>query len=127
MKALIEGHSPTIYGDGEQSRDFTYVADVVALCLRAAQAPASVSGNMYNAGNGNRYTLNQVWQELQAIEGVSLPPKYGPAREGDVLHSQADTTAARRDLGHDPQYTLEQGLRRTLAWYRTVDRAAAVR
>src|ERR1700730_2746941 len=125
MKALLERQSPTIYGDGEQSRDFTYVEDVVALCLRAAHAPPSVCGNMYNAGNGNRYTLNEVWRQLQAIEGVSLPPKYGPAREGDVMDSQADTTAACRDLGHDPQYTLEQGLRRTLAWYRTQHQASA--
>jgi nucleoside-diphosphate-sugar epimerase len=117
MKSLIEGTPPTIYGDGEQSRDFTYVEDVVALCLKAARA-FNVSGNMYNAGNGNRYTLNEVWRQLQEIEGVRLPVKYGPEREGDVRHSQADTTAARNELGHDPQYTLEQGLRRTLAWYK---------
>ena len=123
MKALIEGKSPTIHGDGEQSRDFTYVEDVVDLCLRAAHAPGA-AGNMYNAGNGYRYTLNEVWRQLQAIEGVVLPAKYGPPREGDVRHSQADVTLARRDLGHDPRYTLEQGLRRTLAWYRT--RRAAV-
>jgi nucleoside-diphosphate-sugar epimerase len=119
MKALIERQCPTIYGDGEQSRDFTYVEDVVALCLKAASAPRSVCGNMYNAGNGNRYTLNEVWRQLQAIEGVTLPAKYGQPRAGDVRDSQADTTAAVRDLGHDPQYTLEQGLRRTLAWYRS--------
>lgn len=117
MKALIEGISPTIHGDGEQSRDFTYVEDVVGLCLKAAHAP-NVSGNTYNAGNGNRYTLNQVWRQLQEIEGVRLPARYGPSREGDVRDSQADTTAARNELGHDPQYTLDQGLRRTLAWYR---------
>lgn len=119
MKALIERKCPTIYGDGDQSRDFTYVEDVTSLCIKAANAPAGVCGNMYNAGNGNRYTLNEVWRELQAIEGVTLPPKYEPARAGDVRDSQADTTAALRDLGHNPQYTLEQGLRRTLAWYRS--------
>jgi nucleoside-diphosphate-sugar epimerase len=118
MKCLIERRSPVIFGDGEQSRDFTYVEDVVALCLKAAAAPAA-AGNLYNAGNGNRYTLNFVWRELQGIEGVSLPATYGPPREGDVRDSQADDSAARRDLGHDPQYTLEQGLRRTLAWYRS--------
>jgi UDP-N-acetylglucosamine/UDP-N-acetyl-alpha-D-glucosaminouronate 4-epimerase len=117
MKCLLERRPPTIFGDGEQSRDFTYVEDVVSLCLKAAQSQAAV-GNVYNAGNGERYTLNQVWRELQQIEGISLAPKYGPDRAGDVRHSQADTVAARRDLGHDPQYTLEQGLRRTLAWYR---------
>ena len=117
MTCLLEGRSPTLHGDGEQTRDFTYVEDVVALVMKAAAADG-VSGNVYNAGNGNRYTLNEVWQTLQNIEGVSIPANYGPPREGDVRDSQADTTAARRDLGHDPQFTLEQGLRRTLAWYR---------
>jgi len=118
MKALIERCRPTIFGDGEQTRDFTYVEDVAALCLKAAAA-SGVAGKVYNAGNGNRYSLNDVWQLLQKIEGVQLPANYGPPRSGDVRDSQADTTAARRDLGHDPQYTLEEGLRRTLAWYKT--------
>jgi UDP-glucose 4-epimerase len=117
LKALIERRSPTIFGDGEQTRDFTYVEDVAALCLKAAEAPG-VAGEMYNAGNGNRYSLNYVWDLLQKIEGVQLPARYGPPREGDVRDSQADTTAARRDLGHDPQYSLEEGLRRTLSWFR---------
>jgi UDP-glucose 4-epimerase len=117
LKALIERSSPTIFGDGEQTRDFTYVQDVASLCLSAADAP-DLAGRMYNAGNGNRYSLNYVWDLLQKIEGVTLPACYGPPREGDVRDSQADTTAARRDLGHNPQYSLEEGLRRTLAWYR---------
>ena len=117
FKALIERCPPTIFGDGEQTRDFTYVEDVVALCLKAAIAPG-LAGKVYNAGNGNRYSLNSVWDLLQKIEGVSLPPNYGPPREGDVRDSQADTTAARRDLEHTPRYSLEQGLRRTLTWYR---------
>jgi nucleoside-diphosphate-sugar epimerase len=118
FKALIERRSPTIFGDGEQTRDFTYVEDVAALCLKAATA-SGIAGKMYNAGNGHRYSLNFVWDLLQKIEGVSLPPHYGPPRAGDVRDSQADTTAARRDLGHAPQYTLEQGLRRTLDWFRS--------
>jgi len=117
MRALIERRAPTIHGDGEQSRDFTYVDDVVALVRKAAKAPG-VSGHLYNAGNGNRYTLNQVWDELQKIEGVSIPPVYGPPREGDVRDSQADTTAAIRDLGHAPAFSLQEGLRRTLEWYK---------
>ena len=117
MTALLERKPPTIFGGGEQSRDFTYVEDVVSLMLKAAES-RGVSGNVYNAGNGNRYTLNEVWRTLQQIEDVEIPANYGPPREGDVRDSQADTTAARRDLGHDPQYTLDQGLRRTLAWYR---------
>jgi UDP-glucose 4-epimerase len=118
MRALIERRAPTILGDGEQTRDFTYVEDVTALIWKAATIPG-VGGRMYNAGNGNRYSLNHVWDSLQKIEGVSIAPMHGPPRAGDVRDSQADTTAARRDLGHDPQYTLEQGLRRTLAWYKT--------
>ncbi len=117
MKALIERQAPTILGDGEQSRDFTYVQDVAALCIQASRAPGA-PGKMYNAGNGNRYTLNHVWSVLQKIEGVEIAPVYGPPRAGDVRHSQAATGAAVRDLGHVPQFTLEEGLRRTLEWYR---------
>lgn len=118
MSCLLEGRSPTIFGDGEQSRDFTYVEDVIALVLKAARAEG-VSGKVFNAGNGNRYTLNQTWALLQKIEGVRLPPKYGPPRPGDVRHSQADTTAAVRELGHQPRFSFEQGLQLTLDWYRS--------
>jgi UDP-glucose 4-epimerase len=117
MTALIERRSPTIFGDGEQSRDFTYVEDVVSLVLKAAEAPG-VSGRVFNAGNGKRYTLNETWALLQKIEGVSLPPHYGAPRAGDVRDSQADTTAAVKELGHAPQFSFEQGLRLTLDWYR---------
>lgn len=117
MKCLLEKTSPTLYGDGNQTRDFTYVEDVAELCLKASRAPG-VSGRMFNAGNGNRYTLNEVWETLQKIEGVSIPANYGPPRAGDVRDSQADTTAAVARLGHAPRFSLEEGLRRTLAWYR---------
>jgi nucleoside-diphosphate-sugar epimerase len=117
MTALLERRAPTIFGDGEQSRDFTYVEDVADLTLSAGRANG-VSGRVYNGGNGNRYTLNQVWEALQKIEGVSIPPRYGPPRSGDVHDSQADTAAAVRDLGHSPRFSLEEGLRRTLDWYR---------
>lgn len=117
-RCLIDGTAPTIYGDGEQSRDFTYVEDVAALCIRAMGADRAVCGNVYNAGNGNRYTLNEVWETLQRITGVRRAAQYGPPRAGDVRDSQADTTAAVRDLGHAPRFSLEEGLRRTFAWYR---------
>jgi len=117
MKAILERKSPTIFGDGEHSRDFTYVEDVAALNLKAARAP-NVSGKLYNGGNGGRITLNQAWNLLQQIEGVHIPALYGPPRAGDVRDSQADTTAAIRDLGHDPQFTFEAGMRLTLDWYR---------
>lgn len=117
-KCLLENRPPTIFGDGEQSRDFTYVEDVAGLCLKASQAGPHVCGKVYNAGNGGRFTLNYIWDLLQKIEGVTLPANYGPPREGDVRDSQADTTAAKSELGHDPQFSIEEGLRRTLAWYR---------
>lgn len=117
MKAVIERQAPTIFGDGEQSRDFTFVEDVAALNLKAASAK-NVSGKVYNGGNGGRITLNQAWTLLQRLEGVTIPPQFGPPRAGDVRHSQADTTAAARDLGHAPQFSFEEGIRRTLEWYR---------
>ncbi|MFB3825546.1 MAG: SDR family oxidoreductase [Bryobacteraceae bacterium] len=117
MTAILERTPPTIFGDGNQSRDFTYVEDVVALNLKAACAEG-VSGNMYNGGNGGRYTLNQAWEILQKIEGVRIEPKYGPPRPGDVRDSQADTTAAVRDLGYAPRFSFEEGLKLTLEWYR---------
>jgi nucleoside-diphosphate-sugar epimerase len=118
MKHLIARTSPTIWGDGEQSRDFTYVEDVAALCLKAAHAPG-VSGKMFNAGNGGRYTLKEIWKMLEGFEGVEIALKFGPPRAGDVRHSLADTTAAKAGLGHAPQFTIEEGLRKTLAWYKT--------
>ena len=117
MKAVLERRPPTIFGDGEQSRDFTYVEDVAALNLKAARAP-NVSGKFYNAGNGGRITLKQAWALLQKIEGVDIPPQFGPPRPGDVRDSQADTTLAVRDLGHAPQYSFDEGMHHTLDWYR---------
>jgi UDP-glucose 4-epimerase len=119
MSCLLEKRSPTIFGDGNHSRDFIFVEDIVSLLLRASVAPAAVvSGNVYNAGNGVRTTLNQVWDLLQKMEGMTLPANYGPERAGDVRDSQADISAAIRDLGYASQFSLEQGLRQTLAWYR---------
>jgi nucleoside-diphosphate-sugar epimerase len=117
MRCILENRSPTIHGDGEQSRDFTYVEDVTGLIVKAANAPSSVSGNTYNAGNGNRYTLNSVWETLNKLTGMNVRANYGPSRAGDVRDSQADTAAAIRDLGHAPEFSLEEGLRRTFEWY----------
>jgi UDP-glucose 4-epimerase len=117
MRAVLERKAPTIFGDGEQSRDFTYVEDVADLNLKAARAPG-VGGRMYNGGNGCRITLNQAWDLLQRLEGVQIAPVYGPPRAGDVRHSQADTFAAIRDLGHAPRFSFEEGMSRTLEWYR---------
>ena len=116
-RAILDGHRPTIYGDGEQSRDFTFVDNVVRLNLLAAGA-TEAAGKVYNGGTGGRYTLNQTWATLNAIAGTTIDAEYGPAREGDVRDSQADLTAARRDFGYEPEVDFEEGLRRTLAWYR---------
>ena len=124
MTCLLEKRSPTIYGDGEQSRDFTYVEDVVGLLMKAAEV-SGISGRVFNAGNGGRITLNETWKQLQKIEGVNIPAKYGPPRSGDVRDSQADTVAAVRELGHAPRFTFEQGLRLTLEWYRAHQLTAA--
>jgi nucleoside-diphosphate-sugar epimerase len=125
MKHLLARTPPTIFGDGEQSRDFTYVEDVAGLCIKAAHAPGA-AGKMYNAGNGGRFTLNYIWDALQKMEGVTVPAKYGPPRAGDVRHSMADTSAAVAELGHAPQFTIEEGLKRTLEWYRQTQAAMAV-
>jgi UDP-glucose 4-epimerase len=117
MNAILDRKAPTIFGDGEHSRDFTFVEDVAELNLKAARAKG-VSGNMYNAGNGGRITLNQAWALLQQLEGVTIAPIYASPRAGDVRDSQADTTLAVRDLGHAPRYSFEEGMRLTLEWYR---------
>lgn len=118
LNCLIDQKAPTIFGDGEQSRDFTFVEDVAALVMKASQAPAEVvSGKVYNAGNGQSFTLNQTWKMLCDMRGLSIEPNYGPPRAGDVRDSLADTTAAVRDLGHDPKFSFEDGLRLTLDWY----------
>jgi nucleoside-diphosphate-sugar epimerase len=120
MKAVLSKTSPTIFGDGETSRDFTYVEDVAELNLLAARAK-DAGGKVYNGGNGGRITLNQAWSLLQRLEGVEIPAKYGPPRAGDVRHSQADTTATVRDIGYRPRFSFEDGMRRTLEWYRTAN------
>jgi UDP-glucose 4-epimerase len=117
MTAVLDRQAPTIFGDGEHSRDFTFVEDVAELNLKAARA-RGVSGNVYNGGNGGRITLNQAWALLEKLEGVRIAPIYGPPRAGDVRDSQADTTLAVRDLGHAPRYGFEEGMRITLEWYR---------
>jgi UDP-glucose 4-epimerase len=117
IKAALERTQPTIFGDGEQSRDFTYVDDVAELNLKAARAKG-VSGKMYNGGNGGRITLNQAWALLQKLASVEITPLYSKFRAGDVRDSQADTTMAVCELGHAPRYSFEDGMGKTLEWYR---------
>lgn len=118
---MLKGESPTIFGDGEQSRDFTYIDNAVQANLLAAQAPAAeVSGHVFNVATGVRFTLNQTYQMLQRITGFSGPARYAPARPGDIRHSLADIALAQQHLKYAAQVDFEDGLRRTVDWYRQV-------
>jgi len=117
IKALAEGRPPLIHDDGEQTRDFTYVANVVDGVLRAVDAPAA-SGQVINVATGGRVSINELYGTLQRLMQASLAPTYGPPREGDVRDSQADISCARQVLGYEPIVSLEEGLRRTVEWYR---------
>ncbi|MGI8559315.1 MAG: NAD-dependent epimerase/dehydratase family protein, partial [Solirubrobacteraceae bacterium] len=117
ITALLAGKPPTLYGDGEQSRDFTHVANVVQANLLAMDA-IGVSGQTYNIALGDAVTLNQLVAELQELIGSSVEPIYEPARPGDVKHSRADLTRARADLGYEPAVSLLEGLGRTVEHYR---------
>ncbi len=116
ITAALEGTTITIHGDGEQSRDFTYVENVVQANL-AAMAAEGVSGRTYNVACGERVSLNQLIEQLRRVTGRELDPVYGPPRAGDVKHSQADIARAQQELGYHPQVDLEEGIRRTLAFY----------
>ena len=116
-KALLENRSPTIYGDGEQTRDFTYIENVVDGVLRACTA-RNVSGSVINVATGARISLNQLLRTLRDLIGGSVNANYGPLRSGDVKDSQADISRARKLLGYEPLVSFEEGLRRTVEWYR---------
>jgi nucleoside-diphosphate-sugar epimerase len=117
VKALVEGEAPVIYGDGEQTRDFTYIANVVDGVLRACHAPG-VSGEVINVATGERISLNQLFSVVRRLTGAPVQPRYADPRTGDVRDSQADITRARQLLDYDVRVPLEEGLRRTLAWFR---------
>lgn len=117
VTSLLNGEAPVIFGDGEQSRDFTYIDNVVDANLRAAEAPAA-AGEVMNVAIGERITLNELLAELQQIIGTNLKAKYAETRAGDVRHSLADITKAQSLLGYTPLVGLADGLRRTVAWYR---------
>ena len=132
ITSLLAGKPPTIFGDGEQSRDFTFVDNVVEANLLACTAP-SAAGGVFNIATGKRYTLNQSFELLcrmiakQGATGLTttLRPVYAPPRPGDIVHSQADIDAARERLGYSPKILFEEGLERTVEWYRTAERARA--
>jgi nucleoside-diphosphate-sugar epimerase len=120
-RALLENRPPTIHGDGEQTRDFTYVANVVDGVLRACTA--DVSGMVLNLATGSRVSLNHLFRTLRTLAGSHVNPSYGPSRAGDVRDSQADISRARRLLSYEPRVSFEEGLRLTVDWYRTAGAA----
>lgn len=120
VSALLAGRRPVIFGDGEQTRDFTYVANVVSGVLLACDAPHA-SGEMMNLATGGRISLNELVRVLNGLLGTSLAPVYKPARAGDVRDSQADITKARERLGYRPIVSFEDGLARTVDWCRMAD------
>ncbi len=124
-KMMLAGEQPTIHGDGEQSRDFTYIENVVQANLKAAAAPVEkVAGRVFNCACGKPYTLNETYKLMAELTGYKNPPQYGPPREGDIQHSYADISAIREALGYEPKVDFLEGLRRTVGWYRDQHKAS---
>jgi len=116
---MLRGEPPTMNGDGEQSRDFTYIDNAVEANLLACQAPAEkVAGQVFNTATGRRVTLNEVFQLLQGLTSYEGQPKHGPERGGDIKHSLADISKTEAALGYKPIVDFEEGLKRTVEWYR---------
>ena len=116
ITAMRDGGEPSVFGDGEQSRDFTFVQNVVTANLQACEAP-DIAGRAFNLGTGGRYTLNYTLRLLEDFAGRKAKAKHGPPREGDIRDSQADISLAARSLGYEPQVNFEEGLRKTWDWY----------
>jgi len=117
---MLKGEQPAIYGDGEQSRDFTYIDNVVAANLLACSAPAAqVAGRVMNAATGSRITLNKTFEILKEMTGYAGSVRYSPERPGDIKHSLADISLAAKLMGYKRLVQFEEGLARTVAWYRT--------
>jgi nucleoside-diphosphate-sugar epimerase len=122
---MLKGEQPTIHGDGSQSRDFTHVDNVVQANLLACKAPASeVAGRVFNVATGTRIDLNEMFGVLKKLTGYPGEVKHGPERAGDVKHSLADLSRSEKHLGYRPQVNFEEGLRRTIDWYRSREKSA---
>ena len=119
IAAMSAGKTPTVHGDGLQSRDFTFVANAVQALMKAGEAPKAVSGNVYNVGVGASISVLQLVEALNKLLGKNLTPLHAETRAGDVRFSKADISRTRRDLGYAPDVTFEEGLKRTVEWYRT--------
>ena len=118
LKQLMNGETPTINGDGKQSRDFTYVDNVIEGNLRACLASSEAAGEAYNIGAGGREYLIDVYHHLTDALGLDVEPNYGPARKGDIRDSNADITKARENLGYDPSYDFKAGIKLAIDWYK---------
>ena len=117
---MLRGEQPTIFGDGETSRDFTYIDNAVSANLLACAAPAAeCAGRVFNCATGRRVTLNETFEALKELTGYTGKAKYGPERAGDVKHSLADISLAQKHLGYKTLVSFEEGLRRTVEWYKT--------
>ena len=116
IDSIVLGKPPTIYGDGEQTRDFTYVDNVVDVNLIACHSPRA-AGRVYNVGCGDRISLNDLWKTMAALVGSAVKPVYEPPRAGDVAHSQANISRLVEELDYQPRFSLSQGLERSLAFY----------
>ena len=115
---LMKGERPTINGDGKQSRDFTYIENVIEANLKACLAPAEASGEAFNIAYGGREYLNDIYFGLTKALGVDIEPVYGPDRKGDIKHSNADISKAKRLLGYDPEWSFERGINEAIEWYK---------
>ena len=118
LKQLLNGETPTIHGDGMQSRDFTYIENVIEANLKACLAPAEAAGEAFNIAYGGREYLLDIYHGLTRALGVDVEPNFGPPRPGDIRHSNADISKARRLLGYDPDWSFDRGIEAAIAWYR---------
>jgi len=118
IRLLLNGERPVIHGDGRQSRDFTYIENVIEANLKACLAPAEASGEAFNIAYGGREYLIDIYHSLTKAIGVDIEPVFGPDRPGDIKHSNADISKARRLLGYDPEYDFDRGLSEAIKWYR---------
>jgi len=118
IRQLLHGEVPTINGDGRQSRDFTYIENVIEANLKACMAPSSAAGEAYNIAYGGREYLLDIYYELAEALGVNVDPKFGPDRAGDIKHSNADISKAKELLGYEPDWNFDRGIKAAIEWYK---------
>ncbi|MFR3499209.1 MAG: NAD-dependent epimerase/dehydratase family protein, partial [Paraclostridium bifermentans] len=118
VSLLLKDESPIINGDGEHSRDFTYIDNVIEANLRACIAPREACGKAYNIAYGGRVSLNELYETLRKSLNKDIKPVYGPNRKGDIKHSNADISSAKTLLNYNPSYSFEDGIKLTIEWYK---------